>query len=116
MKKDASFLKRKRYEKMMTLHEVSEKAGISIRYVNIIENNDRDSVPYETLLRVAQALDIDIDVVMVNVGRLPASFFFARKDKPEELTQELLSALKKFERKHYEISGEKPSKLEKEDE
>jgi len=114
--KNLSFLKNKRIDRRLTLKELSGKTDISPSYLCEIENDDRDSVPYDTLLKIAQALDIDIDVVMVNVGRLPASFFFARKDKPEELTQELLKALKNFERKHYEINGGKRVKTEKEDE
>jgi len=97
-----SFLKLKRIQRRLTTRELGSLVGMVGSYISKIENKDKDDVPYETLLKIAQALDIDIDVVMINVGRLPNSFFFARKDKPEELTQELLKALKNFERKHYE--------------
>lgn len=100
--KPISFLKRKREEKRLTLKDVGEKSGVSWPYIHKIEQRDSDSTPYPTLLKIAQALDIDINVMMVNFGRLPNEFFIFRKDRPEELTEELLKTLKRFEKKYYE--------------
>lgn len=97
-----SLLKNKRLDRRLTLEELSERSDISASYLSEIENGYKETCPDETLLKIAQALDIDIDAVMVNIGRLPDSFFFARKDKPEELTKALKKLLKTFEKKYYD--------------
>lgn len=96
-----SLLKKKRKEKKISLRSLEKITGITNAYLSILENSDKDNVSIELLSKIAQALDIDIDVVMVNIGRLPDSFYFSRKDKPEELTKELIRLLKRFEKKYY---------------
>jgi len=97
-----SLLKRKRIEKRISLRELEQITGITDSYLSALELGDKDNVSFELLGKISEALDIDIDVVMVNIGRLPDSFFFARKDKPEELTKALKKLLKTFEKKYYD--------------
>lgn len=95
-----SFIKTKRLLKNKTLRQLEEETGTDFSFIAKAEKEDFD-LSKSQIERLAKALDIDVDVLMINSGRLPDSFFFVRKDKPEELTKELKRLLKHFEKKHY---------------
>lgn len=95
-----SFIKTKRILKNKTLQQLGKETGMGFSFISKAEREDFD-LSIDHMTRLAKALDIDIDILMINSGRLPDSFFFIRKDKPEELTKELIRLLKRFEKKYY---------------
>ena len=96
-----SFIRVKRLLKNKKLMELGKETGTDFSFLSKAENGDFD-LSKSQVERLAKALDIEVDVLMVNSGYLPDSFFFARKDKPEELTKALKKLLKTFEKKYYD--------------
>ena len=90
-----SFLKLQRTLKGKTLMDMGSEAQSDHSYISRVERGDLD-VSKNKVVRYAKALDIDIDVLMVNNGYLPESFFDLRKKSPEFLTKELRKLLKKI--------------------
>ena len=50
-----------RMEKGVTQQELAEKAGVSRRFVNILENSDEINVASKSLVGIALALGVSVD-------------------------------------------------------
>ena len=61
--------------------DMGSEAQSDHSYISRVERGDLD-VSKNKVVRYAKALDIDIDVLMVNNGYLPESFFDLRKKIP----------------------------------
>lgn len=101
-----SFLRTKRLEAKKTLKEVAEAVGSNFAWLSRVETTEEHVMSKELLKRLAIALDIDIDVLMVNNGYLPDSFYSLRKKDPEALTKAMKKALRKLERSALEEENE----------
>ena len=53
-------IKNCRKQRNMTLTDLSEKTGISAGYLSHLENGSRKNPSYDTLVKISNALDLDI--------------------------------------------------------
>ena len=51
----------------MTLTDLSEKTGISAGYLSHLENGGRKNPSYDTLLKISNALELDITFLFKNI-------------------------------------------------
>lgn len=101
-----SFLRIKRQQAKKTLREVAEATGSKFTWLSKVETLESHDLTKDLLKRLAIALDIDIDVLMVNNGYLPDSFYTLRKKDPETLTKAIKKTLRKLERSVSEEENE----------
>ncbi len=68
-----SFLRRIRRSKQVTQRELAVKIGVNFTYLSKVENDTPGfrSLSEEKLRKIADALDVDADEVIVRSGKIP---------------------------------------------
>lgn len=61
-------IKEIREEKGMTQQELADKIGISRSYIADIENNKKKNASFETILKIAEVLNVEIRKIYVAVS------------------------------------------------
>src|SRR5690349_16983568 len=67
----ATVLKTRRAERQITQQQLSEKLGVSVAYVSMLENGEKVPSP-DLVPKLAESLAYPADQLLLMMGRLPA--------------------------------------------
>ena len=78
-----AFTRRKREEKEFGLREFAKMLGVSATYVSQVERGELSPPAEERVLKTAELLEIDSDVLMALAGRVATDLEDIIRDKPK---------------------------------
>lgn len=88
----------------LTLRELAEQVGINFTYLSKVENDRADPPAEATIRRLANALGVDADELILLAGKLPDAFKRDLLSRPECQMAELYRSLagKQFSEEEWE--------------
>lgn len=92
-------LRRLRHGRSLTVEQLAEVAGLSAGYISKLENNRAAAPRLETIVAIAEALDVDADVLLAASDDMPLNIRRAYQQTPAAF--EVLASMTEVQRRRF---------------